>query len=205
MNQNQLQHFINKLISFPQSSTVTNQYLNETQLSNLKQYLSNLDQLSPTILFVGEAPGYKGCRISGIPFTSEYIIHTHQSSGVLAGCKALGNQKEASASIIWQKLDELDELGKLKPPPLIWNIFPFHPHKNGINQSNRKPLTSEVQVGLTFLDDLINLFPSIKHIYAIGKVSANIIHILPQYKGIIRHPANGGKKQMNIDMDHIFV
>ncbi len=205
MDQDQFQHFIDKLTTYPQSPTVTNQYLNEVQLDNLKQYLTNIKQRHPTKLFVGEAPGYKGCRISGIPFTSEYIIHTHQSSGVLAGCKALGNQKEASASIIWQKLDDLNALGKLKTPPLIWNIFPFHPHKNGTVQSNRKPLKSEVQLGLTFLNDLIHLFPSIQYIYAIGQVSANIIQTLSQYKGVIRHPANGGKVQMNLDMDRIFL
>ena len=38
--------------------------------SNLKTYLS-LFEKPPRFLAVGEAPGWRGCRFSGVPFTSE--------------------------------------------------------------------------------------------------------------------------------------
>ena len=41
--------------------------------TNLKNYHSSFAQ-KPTLLLVGEAPGPKGCRFSGVPFTSEYQL-----------------------------------------------------------------------------------------------------------------------------------
>ena len=203
-NQTDFNNFINRLTSYTGSSTVFNQYLNPTQISNLEQYLINIEALNPTILLVGEAPGYKGCAITGIPFTSEFIINTHNQNGVLANCTALGNQREGSATILWEKLDERQALGKLNVPPLIWNIFPFHPHDNGNLLSNRTPIVSELILGLSFLNDLINLFPSITNVFAIGQSANQTINMLPQFSGDIRHPSNGGKPQFNADIDALF-
>jgi len=197
-------NFINSLKSFSGGPTVFNQYNNTLQITNLEQYLTNIEVQNPSVLFVGEAPGYNGCAISGIPFTSEFIINTHNQNGVLSNCAALGNQRESSATIVWEKLDERMSLGKLNVPPLLWNIFPFHPHRIGNLQSNRKPTTSELVQGLTILNDLINLFPSIQSIYAIGQVSGGTINNFPQYVNAIRHPSNGGKPQFNLDINSIF-
>src|SRR3972149_2026648 len=38
--------------------------------ANLRYYLDSYKKFPP-ILLIGEAPGHKGCRFSGIPFTSE--------------------------------------------------------------------------------------------------------------------------------------
>ena len=37
---------------------------------NLLTYLTKMKSLNPRILLLGEAPGNKGCKLTGIPFTS---------------------------------------------------------------------------------------------------------------------------------------
>jgi len=64
---------------------------------------------NPTTILVGEAPGYKGCRNTGIPFTDEYhLIKGVNGSFILGealGYKLVHNnsnlEKENSASIVW--------------------------------------------------------------------------------------------------------
>src|SRR5205823_6053994 len=72
-------NFIEKLARVPQSCSLTNQYAfsgeaNSIRRANLRLYLEQMASLRPVALLVGEAPGYRGCRLTGIPFTSEFII-----------------------------------------------------------------------------------------------------------------------------------
>lgn len=74
-----LEGFIDKLATAPQLNNVFNQYSkdireNALRRYNLALYLKSMCELKPKVLFAGEAPGYHGCRLTGIPFTSEYII-----------------------------------------------------------------------------------------------------------------------------------
>jgi uracil-DNA glycosylase len=96
----------------------------------LVQYL---DEKGPVrLLLVGEAPGFRGARVSGIPFTSE-----HQLSGT--------GPTEATATIVQETLAELEL------EALCWNVVPTHP---GTETSNRRPTACEVAAGLPFLAEL---------------------------------------------------
>lgn len=75
MNQKYID-FVDKLASINNNKKdVFNQYSyglkeNEIRRKNLMNYFERMERLKPSILLVGEAPVYRGCRRSGIPFTS---------------------------------------------------------------------------------------------------------------------------------------
>jgi uracil-DNA glycosylase len=96
----------------------------------LEEYLAAREHVR--ILIVGEAPGYRGARVSGLPFTSE-----RQLSGT--------GPAEATATIVQSVLAELEE------DVLCWNVVPTHP---GTGSSNRRPTKGEVEQGRRFLERL---------------------------------------------------
>jgi len=193
--------FINSLIQEKNTHEYTNQYSEETEnnhvtSNNLKLYLEYIYKRKPKYLFVGEAPGYNGCRITGIPFTSEYIL-TQKFNNSLFG-KGNGYQiinknrpkKESTATIIWETFDKEEII------PCFWNAFPFHPFKNGDFNSNRKPKKNELDIGKKYLEDLIKILKIKKeNIIAIGDISYSVITEFFSQCKKIRHPSFGGKNR----------
>ena len=85
-----------------------------------------------TVLLVGEAPGYRGARVSGLPFVSE-----RQLTG--------DGPAEATATIVQRVLAELEL------DALCWNVVPTHP---GTETSNRRPTRPEILASRPFLEAL---------------------------------------------------
>jgi uracil-DNA glycosylase len=129
--------------------------------ARLALYLT--EHVAAPILLVGEAPGYRGARVSGIPFTSE-----RQLTGA--------GPAEATASIVHRVLAELG----LTDDVLLWNAVPTHP---GTASSNRRPTQSEVAVGRVFAEELAVG----RRVIAVGRVA----HVALG-GGYVRHPARGG-------------
>ncbi len=194
---NDLNSFIDKLASTKNMVNVVNQYSydsvhNEVRRNNLSIYLNQMIKINPQILLVGEAPGYNGCRFSGVPFTSEYILKKNTSLfGMGRGYKKTQEnnriKKEQSATIVWETINDL------KIIPLLWNAFPFHPHRPNIVNKNRTPSITELEIGLSFLKEIINIF-NIETIIAVGNnADRSISNINLEHKKV-RHPSNGGKQ-----------
>jgi uracil-DNA glycosylase len=115
------------------------------------------------LLLVGEAPGYRGARVSGIPFTSE-----RQLTGT--------GPAEATATIVHRVLAELG----IEREVLLWNVVPTHP---GTACSNREPSRAEVAAGRVFAEELA----AGRRLIAVGRIAHRALG------GVyVRHPSHGG-------------
>src|SRR5690554_6491486 len=47
---------------------------NKARHANLRLYLRQMMTRRPSFLLVGEAPGYRGCRVTGVPFTNKHLL-----------------------------------------------------------------------------------------------------------------------------------
>lgn len=186
-----LNNFLNLLSKRESSENVFNPYKNKEILNNLKLYFEYLIQNKNNILIVGEAPGHKGCRITGIPFTSGVSIKNSEHEMFKELKDSLKFEKiipENTATIVWDFLEN-------KKVPIFWNAFPFHPFKNNNSNSNRKPNQSEIKEGEKYLKAVYEIFKP-KKLCTIGRVGEKTLSNLFPDKEIIyiRHPSYGGKK-----------
>lgn len=195
--------FIESLSETEETQFFENPYKNETQRYNLEVYLNAMYEIGPKTLFVGEAPGYKGCYLSGIPFTSEYQLLNDKYIPGYGKYKTNGLSKEKTATIFWNAIKKYKEYDFM---PLLWNSFPFHPYVFGNKESNRAPSKTETDMGAIYIKKLIDIF-DIKYIYSIGKsaysslIKMNIDNF--NNSSYIRHPSYGGKADFNKKIDEI--
>lgn len=174
--------------------------------SNLTAYFNQMAAFSPTMLLVGEAPGYRGCGLTGIPFTSERIL-VEGAAGLFgddSNFHIVGQESkpisEASATMVWDALEQTT--GRL---PLIWNAFPFHPHHAGDKNSNRAPNRAELEIGHMFLQNLLKSFPEINFIVAVGNRADQMLTRFGLVHHKVRHPSHGGKRDFVAGLSNIFI
>jgi uracil-DNA glycosylase len=141
-----------------------NQYAEPRLAGRLLAYLERT--AAAPILLVGEAAGYRGARVSGIPFTSE-----RQLTG--------SGPAEATATIVHRVLAELGAEAEV----LLWNVVPTHPHRPDAPSSNRRPTRAEVAAGLPFVRELGRGRRTI----AVGRLAEAALEA-----PAVRHPSHGG-------------
>ena len=130
----------------------------------LRAYLDS--RAEAPFLLVGEAAGYRGSRVSGVPFTSEHQLTGH-------------GPQEATATIVH---DVLEELG-FAESVLLWNLVPTHPHRPGRPESNRPPTRAEIAAGRPFLDELARG----RKVVPVGRLAQETLG-----GPYVRHPSHGG-------------
>ncbi len=139
-----------------------NQYAGSSLLqARLRDYLAA--HADARVVLVGEAAGYRGARISGIPFTSE-----RQLTG--------SGPAEASATIVHRVLAALG----VEDEVLLWNVVPTHP---GGESSNRRPTRAEVGAAAPFLEELTRG----RVVMGVGRLAAATLDA-----PYVRHPSHGG-------------
>jgi uracil-DNA glycosylase family 4 len=152
-----------------------NQYAASPLLRDrLRSYLETGGD-AETVL-VGEAAGYRGARVSGIPFTSE-----RQLTG--------SGPAEATATIVHRVLAELG----VEDQVLLWNVVPTHP---GGERSNRRPTRAEIEAASPFLHELTRGRRSI----AVGRLAAAALDGAPY----VRHPSHGGAAAFEQGLERVF-
>lgn len=162
------------------------------QRHNLQIYLRQMANLHPDTLLVGEAPGHNGCARTGVPFSSEQLIREGVLDGKLFGeCNGYKISRnsavhEQSAAAMWEVLAEVGRT------PLLWNAYPFHPHRPGEPESNRKPKASELKTGMKILKEIILLF-DIKKVVAVGNAAEEVLQKMGLEHAKVRHPSYGGR------------
>jgi len=190
--------YVCDLASVPSSDVLTNFYSyrdldSARRRINLELYLSAALARKPRLVLVGEAPGYRGTRRTGVPFTSERQLADPVRCLQILGCTTPPEKdssrevarSEATSTVMWRTLDEL------RTPVLLWAAVPFHPHRALQSASNRRPSSHEIELGLRFVHQLLRKACPAR-VVALGAVA----QIALQHAGIdavrIRHPARGG-------------
>ena len=141
-----------------------NQYAcSDLRRDRLREYL--VSRADASRILVGEAAGYRGARISGIPFTSE-----RQLTG--------SGPAEASATVVHRVLADLG----VEADVLLWNVVPTHP---GTATSNRRPTREEIAAARSFVVELTRE----RHVVAVGRVAADALGA-----PYVRHPSHGGAR-----------
>ncbi|WP_409264062.1 uracil-DNA glycosylase [Microbacterium aquimaris] len=156
-----------------------------TAFERCGRLLAHLDRVSDgDLVIVGEAPGWKGARQSGVPFTSAKTVGLQGSS-------------EGSATIVHGMLGSLG----IADRTLLWNAFPLHPHDAGSPRTNRTPTDVELTAGMGPLQIAV----AGRRVICIGNPARRSVERLlglsvPVVDDAtvvspavaIRHPANGG-------------
>jgi hypothetical protein len=195
-----------EIFPFQTSGCIFNQYSQITEhdlpdghtirRQNLRNYIRHFES-PPTILLLGEAAGYLGCRFSAIPFTSE----AHLLMGIpVSGSTSSRSSKpyiEPSAKVFWHNLRPFSQRF------FVWNALPFHPYREGSPLSNRTPTAKEFEAHEHLLAGLLDILKP-EMIGAIGKKAESLLLQLGQSSTYIRHPSYGGKKEFELGLKAIF-
>jgi len=167
-------------------------------------------RLGAPYIVVAEAVGYQGGRFTGIAITCERMLLGHHKSitpsMIWPSCE-LGERTSRSDSMYIEKeaqkrlgfneptdtvvWNSIQENGLDPYKVLLWNIFPFHPHKPLEPLSNRTPTPAELDAGWPYTKVLLALNKKAT-VFAVGQKAAATLAHYGVDSIALRHPANGG-------------
>ena len=188
--------YIRSLSDFTPPCGFFNPYKSPEAVGNLTLFLSR-PKYTRTLLLVGEAPGYRGGSVTGVPLCSSAILITDWKDpwrrfGPDSGFKVpklARFSREATATMVWQALAELFFDW---PCPLTWNAVPFEPHGCRAD-SNGSLKPNQIEIGRQWLEQIIQLFPESTPV-AVGQRAADALLELGVEYYAVRHPSRGGKQ-----------
>ncbi len=186
--------------------------------ANLRRYLEL--RRNARYLFVAEALGYQGGHFTGIAITSERIllglhpnVRPHDVLGAWTyrrtsnpDCALLNaSQKrqglnEPTDTVVWSVITGH---GLQACDVILWNIFPFHPYKEGCLLSNRTPTGAELEQGVAYTRMLLELVPGMQ-VLAIGQKAAQTLNRFNVACRAVPHPSMGGANRFRAAAAAIF-
>ena len=155
---------------------------------NLRTYLGVVGRTDTIV--IGEAPGYLGCRRTGIPFTDndhlDKVAKIYNLNNLNRTTKT-GKEKENSSLYMWRTIEKLPE------PPFVWNIIPLHPHDEDNQFSNRTPNKMDYLSTKKVISYLLKN-GDFERIIAVGRVAETHLINMGYRCLYVRHPSFGGSK-----------
>lgn len=173
-------------------------------------------------LFIAEGLGYQGGHFSGIAITSERILLGHHpdvdqksvlgewdyaktrtsdpTSPLLNNSQKQKGFNEPTDTAVW---NALNRHGLAAFDVILWNIFPFHPYKEGNLLSNRTPSNTELDEGIEYAKMLMELVPDMK-VVAIGQKAATTLARYGVDCVAVPHPSMGGANRFKAAVAEIF-
>lgn len=170
----------------------------ERKLARLAAHLD----CAPELILVGEAAGYRGCRHTGIAFSSEAQLCETGLPRLPVEPRLTRRHipyRESSATIVWGALEDL----RLSETTILWNAVQLHPHREADRNSNRTPRQAEMAFGAPAMHILAQAFPTVP-IVAIGGKAEKLLKAMkvPTFASV-RHPAKGGTSEFRAGMRNL--
>lgn len=186
--------------------------------ANLRRYLEL--RARARYLFIAEALGYQGGHFSGIAITSERILlgehpqiapesvlgawhyerTSNPESALLNATQRRKGFNEPTDTVVWSALSQQ---GVSPFAAVLWNIFPFHPYKEGKLLSNRTPAPAELDEGICYARMLLSLLPELR-IIAIGQKAQDTLSRYGVPCEAVRHPSMGGAVVFRAQVAELF-
>lgn len=171
-----------------------------TRRRNLRNYLQAALALGVDTVWMGRDLGYRGGRRTGLALTDERNLPNMPIvyPGAATDRSTRGPEiAERTAAEIWSII------GQLSLPPLLWNVFPFHPHEPEDPFTNRKFTVRELRE----VDDLNGeLFKwlGIRRVVSIGQDATAYAERFGVEVLCVRHPSYGGITDFRDGMRRIY-
>lgn len=160
------------------------------RLANLRRYLE-LTAGADTVL-VGEAPGWRGATITGVPFMS--VRELDARPGLLTGsAEGDGFARPDAPAAAWELSASVVQkaLRGWSRPPVNWPVYPNHPFRAPDRATNRPPRRPEVEAGAAVALELLRALRPAR-VIAIGRKAEHALAAAGVAATPVRHPAQGG-------------
>ena len=159
-----------------------------TRRKNLRSYLGAREAQGVDTVWMGRDLGYRGGRRTGLALTDEYqllelqrIFPTANFARATKGAAIA----ERTAAEIWASLRRLPR------QPLLWNVFPLHPHERDQPLTNRRFTAAEL-AEVDELNAVLITWLGAQRIVSIGQDAASYASKFGLKVEIVRHPSYGG-------------